>query len=154
MKEYNNRWFLLALDESYSRITTFALDRIVSVSMLNKQYIDNKEIDFNDYFDEIIGVTLKPENKIRKIKLWVSSEQYPYIKTKPLHGSQKVIKRLSDGSKIVQIEVRENYELIQTILSFGEKVIVIEPNDIRERVRKRISLAQKNYGKIKDDIDI
>ena len=55
---------------------------------------------------------------------------------------------------IVQIEVRENYELIQTILSFGEKVIVIEPNDIRERVRKRISLAQKNYGKIKDDIDI
>lgn len=154
LKEYNNRWFLLALDESYSRITTFALDRIVSVSMLNKQYIDNKEIDFNDYFDEIIGVTLKPENKIRKIKLWVSSEQYPYIKTKPLHGSQKVIKRLSDGSKIVQIEVRENYELIQTILSFGEKVIVIEPNDIRERVRKRISLAQKNYGKIKDDIDI
>ena len=71
-----------------------------------------------------------------------------------MHGSQKVIKRLSDGSKIVQIEVRENYELIQTILSFGEKVIVIEPNDIRERVRKRISLAQKNYGKIKDDIDI
>lgn len=66
-----------------------------------------------------------------------------------MHGTQKVLEEREDGSKIIQIEVRENYELIQTLLSFGEKVILLEPQDIRMKIQKRIWLAGENYDKLK-----
>lgn len=149
LKEYNNRWFLLAYDEDYNMLTTFALDRIEAIKTENRIYQEICEINFNDYFDEVIGITVVPENEPRKLKIWVSSDQFPYIRTKPLHGTQKVLEEWEDGSKIIQIEVRENYELIQTLLSFGEKVILLEPQDIRMKIQKRIWLAGENYDKLK-----
>lgn len=149
LKEYNNRWFLLALDDAYGMLTTFALDRIKTVSIEHRKYIENHDIDFNDYFEDIVGVTVIPGNEVRKIKLLVSSEQYPYISTKPLHGTQKVLEILDDGSRILQIEVRENYELIQLLLSFGEKVVVIEPSDIQKKISERLHLAIEKYERFR-----
>ncbi|MEO3236592.1 helix-turn-helix transcriptional regulator, partial [Parabacteroides distasonis] len=95
LKEYNNRWFLLGLDEHYYVLTTFALDRILSISTSHKKYVDN-DVDFAEYFDDVIGVTVFPNEAVQKVKLWVAKEQYPYIRTKPLHGSQKVLTKLED----------------------------------------------------------
>ena len=79
----------------------------------------------------------------------MSAEQYPYLKTKPLHGTQKLLEEKDDGSRIIQIEVRENYELIQTLLSFGEKVVLLEPIDIKKKIQERIRLAEENYNMFK-----
>lgn len=149
LKEYNNRWFLLGLDDHHQLLTTFALDRIISAKHCNKKFIENTEINFREYFKDVIGVTVKPEEPVSCIKLWVSKEQYPYLRTKPLHRTQKVIEERQDGSVTVQIEVRENYELIQKLLSFGEKVIVVEPYDLRKKMQERIWLAGENYDRIK-----
>lgn len=149
LKEYNNRWFLLGLDEYHQLLTTFALDRIISVKHCNKKFIENTKINFSEYFKDVIGVTVKPEETVSCIKLWVSKEQYPYLRTKPLHRTQKVIEERQDGSVTVEIEVRENYELIQKLLSFGEKVIVVEPYDLRKKMQERIWLAGENYDRIK-----
>lgn len=149
LKEYNNRWFLLGLDEGYGKLITFALDRILSISLLNCKYIENESIDFNEYFEDVIGVTVKPNHEVRKLKLWVSAEQYPYLKTKPLHGTQRLLEEKDDGSRIIQIKVRENYELIQTLLSFGEKVVLLEPIDIKKKIQERIRLAKENYNMFK-----
>ena len=81
--------------------------------------------------------------------MWVSKEQYPYIRTKPLHGTQKVIEYHEDGSVVIQIEVRENYELIQKLLSFGEKLVVMSPDNIRRKIQERIWLAEENYNRFK-----
>lgn len=149
LKEYNNRWFLFGFDASYGKIGTFALDRILSISFLSCKYIENENIDFNEYFDDVIGVTVKPDRELRKLKLWVAKDQYPYLKTKPLHGTQKLLEEREDGSKIIQIEVKENYELIQTLLSFGEKVVLLEPADLKRKVQERIWLAGENYDMLK-----
>lgn len=148
LKEYNNRWFLLGLDEHYHVLTTFALDRILSIDTTHKGYVTN-DVDFVEYFDDVIGVTVFPDKAVQKVKLWVSKEQYPYIRTKPLHGSQKVLERLEDGNVIIQIEVKENYELIQKILSFGEHMVVLEPTAIREKIKNMIRLVGENYNTIR-----
>lgn len=148
LKEYNNRWFLLGLDEHYHVLTTFALDRILSIDTTHKKYVVN-DVDFVEYFDDVIGVTVFPDEAIQKIKLWVDKEQYPYIRTKPLHGSQKVLRKLEDENVIIQIEVKENYELIQKILSFGEHMVVLEPATIREKIRNMIRRTGENYNTVR-----
>ena len=97
----------------------------------------------------MIGVTVFPNEAVQKVKLWVAKEQYPYIRTKPLHGSQKVLTKLEDENVIIQIEVKENYELIQKILSFGEHMVVLEPAALREKIRNMIKLAGENYDTVR-----
>src|SRR5882724_7289633 len=62
LKQFNNRWFLFGKNMSFEGITNLALDRIVQVSDAHVDYVDNIEWDFNEYFEDIIGVT-KPANK-------------------------------------------------------------------------------------------
>ena len=46
-------------------------------------------IDFNEYFEDIIGVTI-PNDLVENIILKIDRTLVPYITTKPLHGSQKI----------------------------------------------------------------
>jgi predicted DNA-binding transcriptional regulator YafY len=136
LKQFNNRWFLIGHRFEFENLTNLALDRIISFTETNKQYQDST-IDFNDYFDDVIGVSIPPESSVAKIILKASNELTPYILTKPIHGSQK---RISDNDEgfTFSIEVIPNHELEKLILSFGEGLKVVEPVSFRERIKERL----------------
>jgi len=145
LKQYNNRWFLFGLNENNSRITNVALDRIVSVETTDKPFKPSYDIDFEEYFDDIIGVSIPYEGILQKVILKIDKEQWPYINTKPLHGSQKV-KEITPDFTIVELELIQNYELESLILSFGDSFEVIEPESLRHIIKKRIKLLNKKYN--------
>lgn len=144
LKQHGNRWYLLCGYHDYAHITTFALDRIISYQPLSIPYIENKKVDFTEYFDDVIGIFVEPHQQPEKVQLWVSSLQYPYVETKPLHGTQKVISREESGV-VVQIEVQVNEELVSLILSLGEHMKVLSPPGLREEVKERLLLALSAY---------
>lgn len=143
LKQFNSRWFLIGNRFEFENLTNLALDRIISFTETNKKYQDSM-IDFNDYFDDVIGVSIPPESSIIKIILNASNELTPYILTKPLHGSQK---RISDSDQgfTFSIEVIPNHELEKLILSFGEGLKVIEPISFRGRIKDRLVSSLANY---------
>ena len=134
LKQYNNRWFLFGLSDEYKNISVYALDRIKSIKKINTKYKLNKSINFEEYFEDIIGVTLPNEKKAEKILLKLTKEYAPYVVTKPLHGSQKEKKRCEDGSLIVSIEVIPNHELMNLLLSMGTGVEVLKPESLRKEM--------------------
>ena len=79
-----------------------------------------------------------------KIILKIDRELWPYIKTKPLHGSQKV-KQETNEFTLIQLELHLNYELESLILSRGEAIEVIEPVELRAKVKKRIQQLLNKY---------
>ena len=141
LKQYNMRWFLFGKSESYKSITNLALDRIQSIEIVNQVYIET-EIDFNEYFEDIIGVTLPNEN-IENIILIVDKSLIQYITTKPLHGSQK-IKEVNTEFE-VYLTIVPNYELETLLLSFGEKIKVKEPQLLVEKIKERVNKMKNNY---------
>ena len=147
IKQYNNRWFLMAYDAETDRITNFALDRIQELQVEESvAFIPNKEIDFEHYFDDVFGVTIPPADveKIRVV-LQFSPKQYPYIASKPLHHSQAII----DNEKgIIAVEVRPTYEFIQLILSFGSDVKVLEPEPFKMEIIANIRRNLQNYDEM------
>ncbi len=143
LKQYNNRWFVIGLNPDREIPTwTVALDRILSIEYLTDSY-QSSEIDWNDYFYDIIGVTRPADIEVETIKLEVTKEQAPYIETKPLHPTQKSY--LTEDKLIVEIEVIPNYELETLILSFGEKVRVLEPEFLHEIIKERALKLNKLY---------
>ena len=146
LKEYNQRWFLFGMNESHKSISNFALDRIESIEPTSTKYIPNTEIDFAHYFDNIIGVSVNPNEEAKEVKLWVNKEQLPYILSKPIHKSQKVEEENEDGSAIISIRVvTTKYELQQLILSFGERVKVLSPEKLKDEILDRIKKNLENY---------
>ena len=144
LKQYNNRWFLFGLNDKYKSISNMALDRIVSFETITLKFIKNKLINFNEYFEDIIGVTMPDNGTITKIELLFNNEEAPYVLTKPIHGSQKKINHDENGL-LISIEVIPNYELEKLILGFGEKIKVIKPLKYRQEIFKRLNNNIKSY---------
>jgi predicted DNA-binding transcriptional regulator YafY len=143
LKQYNNRWFLLGLNANLNKITNLALDRIKEIEEENLIFIEN-DTDFEDYFDDIIGVTLPENGKKEKIILRFAPSAGPYVYSKPLHHSQKKIDYTNDELTI-SIEVIPNYELESLILGFGERVEVISPDMLILHIKNRLKLASTIY---------
>lgn len=150
VKQYNNRWFLFGLDDQKYYITNLALDRIQSLEITEEiPFVPNEKIDFEVYFNDVIGVTI-PKADVEKIRivLQFSKGQFPYITSKPLHPSQEI---LSEEECKLAIEVRPTYELDQLILSFGPDVEVLEPTEYREYIKRKLVDNLQKYLPMQKD---
>jgi predicted DNA-binding transcriptional regulator YafY len=144
IKQYNNRWFVFGKNNAYNNLTNLALDRIKAIEHASYKYDKSVMVDFEVYFEDIIGVTKPADVLPIKIILKAASQLAPYIKTKPIHGSQKKIEE-TNTSFTFSIEVIPNYELHKMILSFGDGIQVIEPPTLREAIKEELAVTLKNY---------
>ena len=144
LKQYNNRWFVFGRNNQYTTISNLALDRIVGIVDSSSAYMQNVQIDFEDFFEDIIGVSVPNNGELEVIRLQVESFLFPYIQSKPLHGSQKVKEENEDFS-LIELQLIPNYELESVLLSFGEKIQVLEPLSLRVKLKQRLLNAAKNY---------
>jgi predicted DNA-binding transcriptional regulator YafY len=150
LKQYNNRWFVFGYNVSEAKIFKKALDRIESIKELKTEFI-NSEINFEEYFEDAIGVTLKDDQKPQKVKIRVSKDLWPYIKTKPIHesqssGNKENLNTLENGYIDITLNVVLNYELESKILERGEGFEVLEPIELRNSLAKRISFLAEKYA--------
>ena len=150
VKEFNNRWFLFGLEQSThgDRIANRALDRIVKLSLSDSTFIPNTTINFKTYFDDVIGVTVPENTEVEHIVLKFEKGRFPYVVSKPIHQSQKV---LSDEECILQIDVRPNNELTSRIFSFFPDVEVLEPAWYRNEIKEKIIFNMQKYMSVKLD---
>jgi predicted DNA-binding transcriptional regulator YafY len=145
LKQYNNRWFLFGLNnDEYRNITNVALDRIVSITQASIPYIENSIIeDFDDYFYDIVGVSFPPNGTLQKVVLKFSEHRFPFVKAKPIHGSQKVV---DANERIISLNLIPNRELESLLLSFGDDVEVIEPQSLRSTIASKIKTLFEKYS--------
>ena len=148
LKEYNNRWFVVGMNNHIKRIENLALDRIEIIDYdLKTEYLNNN-FEGETYFKNTIGITVLEDKMIRTVILKVDKNNAPYIITKPFHKSQKIIKELPDGGIITEITVHLNYELDRLILGFGNSIEVLKPKFYRDIIRNKLKIALFNYSKL------
>jgi predicted DNA-binding transcriptional regulator YafY len=144
LKQYNSRWFLFGFNGEFETISNLALDRIAEIKDSGKVFIENRSIDFEEYFEDVIGVTVNSNQDPVKVTLQISKNIWPYIQTKPIHGSQK-IKLKGNTFTIITLDLIPNYELESIILSYGEGIEVLEPLSLRNRISERLNNIRSNY---------
>lgn len=141
LKQFNKRWFLFGKSPNFSSLTNLALDRIVTLKEMDFVFEENT-IDFNEYFEDVVGVTI-PDAIIETIKINIDKSLVPYIKTKPLHPSQSY--KYEDDIHRITLKVIPNYELESLLLSYGEKIQVLEPASFVEKMKNRIEMMKNKY---------
>ena len=146
LKEFRNRWFVFGTKITDLRIYNLALDRIISVEPCEAPYYENQEFDSEHFFDDVIGVSKKLHDIPRCVRFWANAEQSKYIKTKPLHPSQKLEnENQEDGSCTFQIEVCINFEMYSVFMSYGPGVKIIYPHFAVSYMKERLKEAAALY---------
>lgn len=144
IKQYNSRWFLLGYcnDGTYDGIINLALDRIQTIENATCKFIENEDIDFDEFFSDVIGVTVPRDGKMENIVLRFTPNRLPYVLSKPLHESQR---HTEDDGMCVRLQLIPNREFYQKILSFGADVEVVEPLSVREEMKRIVTEMQQKY---------
>ena len=148
LKEFNNRWFLVGKTKGSQPITNLALDRIekidydFTIPFLEETF--NAEV----YYKNIVGVTVNQGLYPVKIELWIDQMNAPYVITKPLHHSQKILQTNEDGSIIIHLFLIPNYELERLLLGFGNGLEILKPSNLRKRI---VRIIEKTYQRYQTD---
>ncbi len=152
LKEFRNRWFLFGSKASNLLLYNLALDRIQSVEPVDVPFRENPDFDPEHFFDDVIGVSKNIKNTPRRIKFWASREQSKYIKTKPLHRSQQLIRENpEDGSCVFRIDVVINVEMYSVFMTYGPGIRVIYPKSAVKYMRDKLKQALDQYEEADDE---
>ena len=146
LKEYNNRWFMLGALVGKSKLQLFALDRIKDMEIWYIQDYETYRLSLDNYFNNCIGVSKKEVNeKTIKVIFEISTDQFPYIDTKPIHSSQEVLE-VGESEVKLSLDVVHNYELERELLSFSPHIKILEPLNLRDKIQQKLELSLKRYN--------
>ncbi len=148
LKEFKNRWFVVGTKGIKSHIMTYALDRIQSAKVNETlRYRDSNGLTPEQFYKDVIGVSVAPESALQKVILWISAGHAPYVTTKPMHASQTILSSDETGTTI-QLEVQLNFELEREILGFGCHMRVLQPLKLKDRITGNLHYSIKGYESI------
>lgn len=141
LKQYEHRWYVIGLENNV--VKTFALDRIENLKILPEKFRVTHAFDAEKYFNHSFGITSftgKPE----KIVLRFTPMAGNYLKTVPLHKSQKI---LADTAKKFELEltVGITHEVFQKLLSYGASVKVLKPAKLATQLKNEARQMLKHY---------
>lgn len=144
LKEYHNRWYLVAFETKSKSIRTFGLERIEELETGDRKFQIEKSFDPDLFFKYSIGITEKAE-KPQEIVLRFDPVPGKFLITQPIHASQQVLKEEKNyidlGWKVIITP-----ELISFILSYGAQVKVMKPASLRNQIQKEVNETLQAYA--------
>jgi predicted DNA-binding transcriptional regulator YafY len=143
LKVYLHRWFLVGHSPAHPGLSVFALDRIDDCIPTSIRYVPTS-VDFSTHFQHVIGPTVAPSRLPETVHLRFSRGRAPYVRTKPLHCSQRILSNTPAGLELT-LYLIPNPELITQLLSFGPDVEVLAPASVRTAILKRLRASLARY---------
>ena len=144
MKVIRQRWYVLGYLIESKGIRTIALDRIQSLEITKKKFKVSKNFSARNYFMNSVGIWVNEEDKPQKVVIRSSPVMADYLRSLPLHWSQKEIETTD---KYVDFEYRLNinHELVLKILALGKSVDVLEPINLIRLIKEELNIMIKKY---------
>ena len=144
LKEFKNRWYIMAQDYKDNIIKSFALDRLTNLEITNQnyQYPDNYSI--QQIYRYCFGIISPNDEEPQDIILSFDPIQAKYIKTLPLHDTQQVLVDNDEEMKI-KLKLCLTHDLLMELLSFGDNMKVIEPKSLADQIKQAHEKAYRQY---------
>ena len=146
VREFKRRWYLYG-HKDYDKDRKphmYALDRMLSVEVLSETFKMPEDINAREWFKTIYGVRKYDDMKIQRVFIKAYGKQVRYFRSLPLHSSQEEVETHREYS-IFSYDLAPDYDFIQDILSFGEKVEVLEPATVRKKLAETAAQLYQYY---------
>ncbi len=145
MKVYHQRWYVLGHLKEQGGIRNIALDRTLTLELTEESFTVPKGFDAEEYYANTIGIYVNDTLEPVKVTLRAYGVHVEYLRTLPLHNSQKEILTKNGEFSDFQYRLCLTPELTTQVLAMGEKVEILEPTELRDDVKKRLLLSIERY---------
>lgn len=139
LKVFNRRWYLLGFIKEKDGLRTIALDRILALKVLTKSFTLPENFDARKYFSNVVGIFVNKDLPVTSVKIRAYGIQADYLRSTPLHKSQSEGKSKHGEFAEFTYRLCVTPELVSQLLAIGDKVEVLEPEELREEMKKRIN---------------
>jgi predicted DNA-binding transcriptional regulator YafY len=145
VKEYRYRWYLVAEEKNTGLIKNFGLDRIQLIRQTGENYNYPQDFNIDEFFNDFYGVISDESKKTEEVILSFSEFQGKFIKSLPLHHSQKILK---DNKKELRIslKLKPTIDFIMDLQAYAEELTVIKPKWLANQIKTNFEKAIKNYA--------
>ena len=129
LKEFRNRWYVLAKDLKDQKVKSFALDRLSELEITNRKFHLPNTFNINDHFKYSFGIISPNGQKPQEVILSFTPFQGKYIKTLPLNHSQEIITD-NEEELVIKLTLFVTFDFLMEVLSYGDNVKVIQPESL------------------------
>jgi predicted DNA-binding transcriptional regulator YafY len=144
LKEFKNRWYIIAKDSKDNTIKSFALDRLSNLEITNQTFLYPANYSIEQSYRFCFGIESPNGKEPQDIILSFDPFQGNYIKTLPLHHTQEILVDNDDELKI-KLKLCLTHDFLMELLSFGDNLEVIEPKALVEQIKEAHKNAYKQY---------
>ena len=130
LKQSQNRWYLVAMDEGV--LKCFELGRFTSFRVLEEEFVRDEGVRAEELFRDCFGIWDDPRMPVEDIRLRFSALDGRFIKTLPLHSSQKV----EETNEYVEVSLRLKVtnDFVMALLSRSASLEVLSPQSLKSRL--------------------
>ncbi len=131
------RWYVLALNTYNNKLRVYGLDRIDEVRKTNEKFEMPKEFDAKEYFSSVFGIVNSENLNVEKIVLRADKYHQNYLRSLPLHHSQKETFTSEEYSEF-ELHLKPTYDFCFELLSRGGMLEVLEPQSLRHMMHNYV----------------
>ena len=137
LKLWQQRWYVLGLSLDLDQLRVYALDRIVGCELTKIKFEIPEGFDAQTFFGDYYGIYVDPKVKLEQVRLWVEGTSREYLRSLPLHHSQKEIET-GDDYCVFEYTIRPTGEFIGELVNLCQVSKVLSPKWISDEVRGRV----------------
>lgn len=142
LKLFKQRWYLLANSLEAGELRIYALERMSDVDETYHDFTLPNDFDGEIYFYYYYGI--KADGKPEKIKLKVIPLEAKYMRSLPIHHSQKEIETTEEYS-VFTLHLSPTWDFKQDLLSRADQVEVMEPASLRKWMKEMTNKMRAIY---------
>ena len=144
VKVFKQRWYLVAYNPYYNELRIYALDRVEEVQMTENRFKLPKDFDAKVYFADAFGIIVDEDYKVEPVEVKVLDSQREYLRTLPLHATQREAETAEDYS-VFTFRLRPTFDFQQELRRYGSAVEVLSPRWLRAAFVKETELLAAKY---------
>ena len=141
LKLFHQRWYLLAFTGRH--YATYSLDRMLAVSLTEETFERPDDFSPEAYFSEYYGI-LTDDTPMAHVVIRTYGSTPNYLRTLPLHASQKELQSTDEYTDF-SLDIRPTADFINTLLSHSDGLEVLEPADLRLKIREILTRTLNRY---------
>lgn len=147
LKIFKQRWYLTGRNVKEQVIKTYALDRMHDVVLKSETFEMPEDFDAEAYFRDSFGIVFT-QGEVKHIAIKTDARQAKYFRALPLHKSQQEV--IHDAWSIFYYKLRITPDFVQELLSYGSKITVMEPPELRAMMITSLQESLANYDNTND----
>lgn len=148
LKEYLNRWYLIAIKDGTNEIRNYGIERMSNLEMLKEPGIEIKPFTNQlTRYNDIVGINYSDDYFSEPVKIVCKTfdNQHKYLATLPLHHSQEISYLENKTEAIVSFFLQPNHEFLMQLLGINENIVVMEPVELREVMKTKVNNTLNHY---------